>query len=154
MAVLARTRKCFFSMIDSALKAPTPLDGLDLFLETVLQKQRETGFVGGCLWGNTVLEMSDIQPTYTKFVEHVFDEWVARMEATIRAGQRVGQIRNDMPAADLARLLVAGIEGGIMMSRLTKQESPLKTCLTSLRKMLVQPPDMVEYTTYKERRSP
>ncbi len=146
MAVLERTRQCFFNMIDSTLRASSPLAGLDLFLETVLQKQRENGFVGGCLWGNTVLEMSDIQPTYTKFVEHVFDEWVARMEVAIRAGQCADQIRTDLPAADLARLLVAGIEGGIMMSRLTKQEGPLKTCLTSLRQMLVQSTVTVENT--------
>ena len=54
----------------------------------------------------------------------------------IRAGQDGGVIRADFPATDLARSLVATIEGGIMLSRLTKDEAPLRVCLASLRAML------------------
>jgi len=103
-----------------------------------LQKHREAGFVGGCLWGNTALEVSDSNSIYTERVREVFEEWVCRIERVIRCGQEAGQIRADLPADDFARLVVAGLEGGIMMSRLTKQDGPLRACVESLRVLLVQ----------------
>lgn len=137
LAILERDRQGFMAFLDATLSAPTPLEGLDRFFAAALEKHRETGFVGGCLWGNTALEMSDTNPSFTELVTKVFDEWLARIERVIRDGQSVGQIRDDLPAPDLARLVVAGIEGGIMMSRLTKQEGPLRACLEAVKRCLM-----------------
>lgn len=136
LAVLGRARDDFLAFLDSALAAPTPMKALERFFKAALRKHRKTGFVGGCLWGNTALEMSDCSPAYTTFVGKVFDEWICRIERVIHSGQEAGQIRTDRPAAELARLVVAGIEGGIMMSRLTKRDGPLRSCLKSLRVLL------------------
>ncbi len=46
------------------------------------------------------------------------------------------QIRDDATASDLALLIVAVIEGGIMLSRLRKDEKPMRTCLALLRRLL------------------
>lgn len=136
LAVLERARDDFLAFLDSALDTPTPMEALERFFKAALQKHRKTGFVGGCLWGNTALEMSDSSPVYTAFVGKVFEEWICRIERVIHSGQQAGQIRTDLSAAELARLVVAGIEGGIMMSRLTKQDGPLRSCLDSLRVLL------------------
>ena len=48
-------------------------------------------------------------------------------------------MRDDCAAIDLATSMVGTIEGGIMLSRLTKQEAPLRDCLTVLRTMLTAP---------------
>jgi TetR/AcrR family transcriptional repressor of nem operon len=147
LAVLEREREDFLAFLDSALAAPTPMEALERFFKAALQKHRKTGFVGGCLWGNTALEMSDSSPDYTALVGKVFDEWICRIERVVRSGQEAGQIRTDQPAAELARLVVAGIEGGIMMSRLTKQDGPLRNCLESLCVLLApetSPPGSLE----------
>jgi TetR/AcrR family transcriptional repressor of nem operon len=136
LAVLERARDDFLLFLDSALAAPTPMESLERFFRAALRKHRKAGFVGGCLWGNTALEMSDSSPDHTALVEKVFDEWICRIERVIRSGQQAGQIRTDRPAPELAHLVVAGIEGGIMMSRLTKQDGPLRNCLESLRELL------------------
>ena len=138
LAVLERARGDFFAFLDSALAAPTPMEALERFFKAALRTHRKTGFVGGCLWGNTALEMSDSSPAYTAFVGKVFEEWTCRIERVIHSGQEAGQIRTDQPAVELARLVVAGIEGGIMMSRLTKQDGPLRSCLESLRVLLAR----------------
>jgi len=80
--------------------------------------------------------MSDSSPVYAEFVGKVFEEWIGRIEQVIQSGQQAGQFRSDRSAGELARLVVAGIEGGIMMSRLTKQDGPFKSCLDSLRALL------------------
>ncbi len=136
LAVLERARAMFMDFIDTALAAPTPLDGLERFLDAVLEWHRSHGFIGGCLFGNTALEMSDGEPRYRDFVRQVFQQWSDKIGATVLAGQRAGQIRDDMSAGDLAQMVVSTIEGGIMLSRLHKQEQPLKACMDSLRVFL------------------
>ncbi len=136
LAVLQRARDDFLVFIDSNLTGDTPMAALGRFFKAALGEHRRTGFVGGCLWGNTALETSDSNPIYAGFVKQVFDEWLCRIERVIHTGQEAGQIRRDQSAAALARLVVACIEGGIMMSRLTKQDGPLRNCLKSLRVLL------------------
>lgn len=139
LAVLAHDRDGFLAMLDANLDPATPLESLDRFFTAALAKHRDTGFIGGCLWGNTALEMSDSDVPHVDVVKQMFEDWITKVECVIRSGQQTGDIRADLPAADLARLVVAGIEGGIMLSRLTKKEGPFKTCLDSLRALLVQP---------------
>ncbi len=133
LAVLERDRVGFMTMLDSTLSRPgSPAKVLKGFFNAALKMHRDTGFVGGCLWGNTALEMSDTNPAYAKLVGEVFKTWLSRVEAVIGRGQDEGEFRTDVTAGDLARLVVAGIEGGIMMSRLTKSPRPFKICLDSL----------------------
>lgn len=136
LAVLERAASEFLAFLDSTLTGPTPMDAIESFFKAAFKRHSRTGFVGGCLWGNTALEMSDSSPVYTEFVQKVFDEWIGRVERVIRLGQEAGQIRTDRSAGELARMVVAGIEGGIMMSRLTKKDRPFKECLESLRALL------------------
>jgi len=139
VAVLERTRKAFLDWLDKLLVAPTPVEGLHKFFASALELHRKRGFVGGCLFGNTALEMSDVSRQYADVVEQVFEEWCGRIEAVVGAAQESGQIRNDISAGDLAQMVVATMEGGIMLSRLKKEEGPLKTCLDSLKLFLQTP---------------
>lgn len=136
LAVLERARTAFMDFIDAALDAPNPLDGLKRFFDTVLEWHRSHGFVGGCLFGNAALEMSDSEPRYRDFVRQVFQQWSDKIGAAVLAGQKAGQIRGDMSAGDLAQMVISTIEGGIMLSRLHKQEQPLKACMDSLKVFL------------------
>jgi TetR/AcrR family transcriptional repressor of nem operon len=138
LAVLARERDGLIALLDRCLDPASPLASLENFFAAALKKHRERGFVGGCLWGNTALEMSDSDAPHVDIVKRMFEDWITKIERVIRAGQKAGEIRSDLTAAKLACMTVAGIEGGIMLSRLTKKEDPLKTCLQSLRTILVK----------------
>lgn len=137
LAVLTRDRDDFLAFLNAVLNPASPLASLDGFFTAAFQKHRDTGFVGGCLWGNTALEMGDSDAPHVEMVKQMFDDWIARIERVIRAGQEVGEVRIDLSANKLACMVVAGVEGGIMLSRLTKKEGPLKTCMESLRAMLM-----------------
>ncbi len=139
LALLERARAGFAEFRQAALEGDTPETRLYHFFDAALTAHRNSGFVGGCLWGNTALEMSDIDAQYASFVAEVFGEWVADIEAVITDGQAQDQFRTDLPPRHLARHVVAAIEGGIMLSRLTKDAGPLKDCLGSL-KTLLEPP--------------
>lgn len=136
LAVLQRAKTKFLTTLDEVLTAPTPAGSLQRFLEFVLERHRGRGFVGGCLFGNTALEMSDVNARYADSVSQLFRQWTDRIAAVVRAGQEAGQFRRDIPPGDLAKVIVSTVEGGIMISRLQKEEGPLKACLDSLKTFL------------------
>ncbi len=138
LAVLERDRQDFMEMLDICLNAgPTPLDGLDRFFAEAMNKHKEKRFVGGCLWGNTALEMSDSNPVFADFAVAVFDQWLGKIAAVVETGQQAGQIRGDCSPGELAHSVVAAVEGGIMLSRLKKDETPMKECLRMIKRLLV-----------------
>jgi len=136
LEVLRQAEEEFMAFLDAALTGPTPASRLDNFFRRALEIHRGSGFVGGCLFGNTALEASDCNPRYACRVAEVFDRWTARIEAVISDAQVEVQIRKDLPADVLAQLVVSSVEGGIMLARLKKEEQPLRRCLDSLRTLL------------------
>jgi len=134
--VLAGARDEFLQFLDGALTGPTPGAALRQFFRQALEKNRCRSFVGGCLFGNTALEAGDTSPQLAAIVSELFAAWIDRLRQTIAAAQAAGQVRKDLPAAQLAELTVAALEGGVMQSRLSKQEGPLARTLETLQALL------------------
>ena len=126
----------FMDFLDRALDGDNPADSIDNFFRCALDKHLATGFVGGCIFGNTALEMSDSDPDFARNIEKVFDAWIGKIADVVKAAQERKQIRDDIPGDALARQIVATIEGGIMISRLKKDERPMRECLEILRTTL------------------
>jgi TetR/AcrR family transcriptional repressor of nem operon len=138
LAALERFSTDFRMFLDQAMGGRTGLDALDGFFAAALDRHRGRAFIGGCPFGNTALEMADGDPRYAEMVAEVFDEWVTRIRDAIADAQQAGEVRDDLAADDLARLVVASVEGGIMQSRLTRNEAPMKGCIESLRALLIR----------------
>ena len=136
LEVLKREQQSFYRFLDQAFEVESPVTGLENLFHSALDKNRQQGFVGGCLFGNTALEASDTSPLYTALVQEVFTEWIARVAQVITAAQVAEQVRTDVSPEGLAELVVATIEGGIMQARLQKDENPLKRSLDTLRTVL------------------
>jgi TetR/AcrR family transcriptional repressor of nem operon len=136
LEVFRRASESFARFLDESLRDENPGAGLDNFFRHALKKHQGNGFVGGCLFGNTALEASDTDPELTALVSDVFAGWIGRLKDAIALAQSAGQIRQDLPAGDLAELVVATIEGGIMQARMKKDEGPLSRTLDTLRVLL------------------
>ena len=137
LAVLEEAHSEFREFLTQALEGDTPRARLECFFRSALDKHLATGFVGGCIFGNSALEMSDRDARFAKTIERVFDEWVAMLKDVVVAAQKAGEIRTDFSANNLAVQIVATIEGGIMLSRLKKNEEPMRQCLEILRRVLM-----------------
>jgi len=122
--------------LDKALDNENAGAALDNFLTCALEMHVTAGFVGGCIFGNTALEMSDSNEEFARLVGRFFDEWTNELARIVEKAQLNGQLRRDVPAEDVARQVIATLEGGIMMSRLKKDEQPMRECLNVLRKTL------------------
>ncbi|WP_026841577.1 TetR/AcrR family transcriptional regulator [Citrifermentans bremense] len=136
LAILEKSSADFLLFLDAALTGATPLAQLDNFFDRVMKTHRGAGFVGGCIFGNTALEMGDAESSFAPFIEKVFEEWTHKLRTVITAAQHSGEIRSDIPAEVLAGHMVAAIEGGIMLSRLKKDAKPLRNALTAVRSLL------------------
>jgi TetR/AcrR family transcriptional repressor of nem operon len=136
LAVLEEARNSFMDFLADSLTGDSPYLCLENFFWNVMEKHLATGFVGGCLFGNTALEMGDSDKRFAEIIDQVFDQWIAKIEKFVVAAQEKGELRDDIPGNALARNIVAVIEGGIMMSRVKKDEMPLRECLEVLRKTL------------------
>lgn len=131
--VLSEATDEFMEFLSRSLGGDDPGAGLDRFLRAALDKHLATGFVGGCIFGNTALEMTDFDPEFAGMIDRVFDEWISRVASVVAGAQKRGQIRTDINDEALAKHIIATIEGGIMMSRLKKDERPMRECLDTLR---------------------
>lgn len=131
--VLSEATAEFMEFLGKALGGDNPGASLENFFRCALEKHLGTGFVGGCIFGNTALEMSDSDPEFAGAIDKVFDEWISRVAVAVTGAQKSGQIRKDISGEALAKHIVATIEGGIMMSRLKKDERPMRECLETLR---------------------
>lgn len=136
LAVLEKSRDEFLKFLDLSLVGSTPGDRLDNFFNEVIRFHKSAGFIGGCIFGNTALEMSDKDKRVSAFIEKVFAEWAGKIQKVVKAAQKSKQVRNDIPAGILACNIIAGIEGGIMLARLGKNKKPLKDCLNSMKTLL------------------
>lgn len=136
LTVLKREAEAFMRFLDDALTGATPADCLDNFFTAALRKHQRTGFVGGCLFGNTALEASDTAPAYAAVVAEVFDAWAAKLREIIAQAQTRELMRRDVPAEQLARLIIDTLEGAIMQSRLHKAAEPMKRAGETLRILL------------------
>lgn len=138
IAVLKRARDKFLGFVRDGLTGDTPAHKLDNFLRAALEANTARGFVGGCLWGNTALEMADSEDgeRFVEVVRDVFNTWRGLIEEVVNEAQDRGQVRRDMPASMLARQVVATLEGAIMQARLIHDPTPMRDCLDALRLML------------------
>ncbi|MBE0575652.1 MAG: TetR/AcrR family transcriptional regulator [Desulfuromonadales bacterium] len=133
IAVLKKEAETFMMFLDDVLIGETPAACLDNFFNAALRKHQGTGFVGGCLFGNTALEASDSSPVYARVVAEVFNEWTEKLRKIIAQAQALELMRQDMPAEQLAQTVIATIEGAIMQSRLHKSAEPMTRALKTLR---------------------
>ena len=126
----------FMAFIEAGLEGHTAVEKIDHFLHKALAYHRGTGFVGGCLFGNTALETSDTSPAFAELTAEIFAQWKRKLAAVIAQAQTDGSIQPAHRAEDVAEFIIAVLEGGIMQSRLQKTERPMKNCIRTLRLML------------------
>ena len=136
IAILQEAADEFFRFLEASLQGNRPLEKLGSFFDAVLEKHRSAHFVGGCIFGNTALEMADSNPNIARLVEDVFRRWADMIANVLREAQRGGELDASLSPTRFAKHIVATIEGGIMMARLTKNEEDLKDCLDTLRAFL------------------
>jgi hypothetical protein len=66
----------------------------------------------------------------------IFDIYRDHLAEVIRRGQASGRLRPDADAARVAQFLVAGLEGAILLSKVTRDITVMERCVEELKEHL------------------
>ena len=106
---------------------------LEDFLDIILELHRQRNCSGGCLMGNMAMEMSDIHEGFRRKFQEVFEDWRIRVAGVLQKAKIAGQFNDHMDSTRLAQFLIAGVEGGILLSKVKKDIKVLENCFKELK---------------------
>jgi AcrR family transcriptional regulator len=82
-------------------------------------------FAAGCPVLNTSVEADDTHPALRARAQVVMDIWFDFLIYSVERGIQEGQVRADADAEQVAALIIAALEGGVMVSKLYADSSHL-----------------------------
>jgi TetR/AcrR family transcriptional repressor of nem operon len=130
-AFLERALEPCFSDPDVA-----PLAQVSCFLDRVLEAQRRSKGVGGCFLGNLASELSDVHEGFRARLATLFSAWHARLAEALTEARRRNELSAACDPAAAARFVVAALEGGILLTKVSKDTGVMEQCVTELKRYL------------------
>lgn len=123
-----------------ALSGPTPaltrLEHLFALQIADVRAEGAAGPINGCLFANLSLELSNQDETIRADLTTVFDEQVDLVAAVIAEAVAAGTLVTPEPNADLARALLAQLEGAVLFAKLRGDAADLDGLWDRLRRLL------------------
>jgi len=135
-AILDEIRLESASFLEKVLQGRSSMEKISNYLDAVFDKHKDKNFVGGCLIGNTAIEMGDNNLAFAGKITQIFAHWKRYLAPILSEAKVAGELKLNMEPDILANHIVAVVEGGIMMAKASKDETDLKNCLDSLRLIL------------------
>jgi AcrR family transcriptional regulator len=91
----------------------------------------ETGYVDACPIGTVALEVASTNDRLRQATADVFESWIEAVASRLRAAGV-----DDGRATELGNALVAGVEGGFMLSRAARSPEPMRAVGRLLREVV------------------
>lgn len=101
------------AMLDRFLTEPSPIQG-------------------GCALLNTAVDADDGSPVLRALVHQAFADWRGRIAAIVAEGVASGEFRTSCQPDEMADMMVAALEGGLLLSRLDGKRRALQHVCQSL----------------------
>ena len=130
-AFLERTLEPCFSAPDVSR-----LTQIRCFLDRVLEAQRQRNCVGGCAMGNLASELSDVHEGFRARLASVFTAWRGRLTSVLAEAQARGELVAACRPESVAHFLVAGLEGAILLTKVSKDIGVMEQCVGELKHYL------------------
>ncbi len=104
---------------------PTAIAKLQRLIENFAQPPRT--LPGGCPLLNTAIESDDGNRRLRGKAKEALGQWRKALSEIVCHGQRSRELRSNIDAEGVAVVIIAALEGAIMMSRLERSREPLHT---------------------------
>lgn len=124
----------FFTTYDGPV-----LEGIRTAYETVIVAYEAGGYRQGCLLGALAAEIADESELCRGEMISALDQWKRRFVVQVERGQGRGEIRNDLPAREIAEMFWDAWEGSILRMKVEKSAEPLRRTLRLMLGELVRP---------------
>jgi TetR/AcrR family transcriptional repressor of nem operon len=113
---------------------PSPLGKLRGMVDSFAAKPSTVP--GGCAIMNTAIDADDGNPLLRAHARSALREWLDDLEELVIQGIAQGEIDAKTSAAGVASIIIATLEGSLMMSRLTNDRAALSVAREHLHKLL------------------
>lgn len=114
--------------------AGTPLEQVARFLDAFVQAQRGRPGLWGCPFGNLAAELADAHEGFRRRLIEIFEGWRVRLAEALGRARATGSLRPDADPDRLARFLVAGLEGAVLLTKLEKDVRVMEECVVELKR--------------------
>ena len=91
---------------------------------------------GGCPILNTAIEADDGNPVLRARVAKALRSWLTRLQTIVQQARERSEARADVDPKAVATLIVASLEGALMMSRLQRNDEALRRVQSYLNRYL------------------
>ena len=88
--------------------------------------ERRPSVPGGCPLLNTTIDSDDGNPVLRKRARKALDGWLNDLSAIVSSGIKRQEIRRGVNPKTLAALIIASLEGALMISRLERNDKALR----------------------------
>jgi TetR/AcrR family transcriptional repressor of nem operon len=136
MAVIDRQFERFTERGLAILGEPMiePIDRLTLFIDTLVALQRDRDGGSGSPFGNLAGELADAHEGFRQRLDRVFESWTAQLDALLR--EVGGKLREGVDTVRLARFIIASLEGGMLMTRVTRDVTAMEEIGEDLKRFI------------------
>lgn len=110
-----RVSRALLTAVRQSRSAEGQLRGM---IDFFLSYYQDPPVAGGCPVLNTAVESDDAYPALRARARAAMDEWRKMILHIVDKGKAKGEFRADVEPEELTSLLLASLEGGIMMSKL------------------------------------
>ncbi len=125
-ALILAAKKEYGQYLLKSIRGDRPFQRIASLVDAVRRFHRGYGFVGGCVFGNMALEMGDEDPVMAGLVSGVFDQWAALIRTMVVEAAEAGEIRDSVDPDSASRLIIAALEGAVMMAKLSKKDEDFR----------------------------
>jgi len=115
---------------------PTAIGKLEAYIMVYRQGLYKSFLGAGCPIVNTGVDADDTHPQLQKKVSEALARWHRSVSAIVHQGIRSGEIREEVNVAAFASLMIAMIEGGITVSKISGDMSYLTQSLDYLEQII------------------
>lgn len=98
-------------------------------------ENRSGNFEKGCPLGNLILELSNIDDEILKALQNCINSWQNIFESILLEAIENKEMK-DISAYDTSLFILSTIQGGLLLSKLSKSGTEYKKCISSLRQFL------------------
>lgn len=138
LAVFDYNHKCVRKLIQQRIEKATTYQDKLLVYASVYDSFNKGNFPkGGCPVLNTAVEADDTHEALKKRAANAVINWKKNIQDLITAGIQNGEFKKELNSSVLALSMIALIEGGIMIAKVTGNQSNLDQVMETL-KMLIE----------------
>lgn len=119
--------------INKRIKSTTCAGRLNDILDAVFDYNTQEDTIRGCIFGNLALELGGSGTNLEEYLRKWFNRRERDLENEINNGIRTGEMVLKEEPAVFAKMILAAVEGGILLGKISGSTEPLVQCMNYIK---------------------